>query len=88
MRCQRGRLFGYVAFRCVRCEPSHRSEMTSQLLWGEPQQILDAKGEWLLVRGLLDGFVGWVPVGSLMQAFRAVERWAIVRVRCDRLFVV
>lgn len=70
----------------LRAEPSHRSEMVSQLLWGEPQQILDGKKEWLQVRGLLDGYVGWVPVGSLMQAFRTVEKWAIVRMRWAPLY--
>ncbi len=70
----------------LRAEPHHRSEMVSQLLWGEPQQILDIQGGWLLVRGLLDGYVGWVPVGSVMLAFRVVERWAVVRVRWAPLF--
>jgi hypothetical protein len=70
----------------LRAEPDHRSEMVSQLLWGEPQQILDMRGGWLLVRGLLDGYVGWVPVGSLVQAFRTTSRWAVVRVRWAPLF--
>lgn len=62
----------------LRAEPSHRSEMVSQLLWGEPQQILTEHGGWLQVRGYLDGYIGWVPVGTLAAAQPEGEGWAVV----------
>jgi SH3-like domain-containing protein len=43
----------------VRNEPSHRSEMTSQLLFGE-LQVMEEKEEWLKVRCCYDGYEGWV----------------------------
>lgn len=65
----------------LRAEPSHRSEQVSQLLWGEPQQILLAEKGWLYVRGILDGYVGWVPVGTLRWAVNPSGGWAVVQQR-------
>lgn len=65
----------------LRAEPSHRSEMVSQLLWGEPQQILTEHRGWLEVRGYLDGYIGWVPVGTLAAAWPEGEGWAVVHRR-------
>ncbi|MCS7189512.1 MAG: C40 family peptidase [Bacteroidia bacterium] len=62
----------------LRAEPSHRSEMVSQLLWGEPQQILTEERGWLFVRGWIDGYIGWIPAGALMSAWRDEEELAIV----------
>ncbi len=65
----------------LRAEPSHRSEMVSQLLWGEPQQIFSEHQGWLQVRGYLDGYIGWVPVGTLMAAWSEGGGWAVVQRR-------
>lgn len=62
----------------LRAEPSHRSEQVSELLWGEPQQILDEMKGWLYVRGWMDGYAGWVVAGSLMPAWKGSEGWAVV----------
>ncbi len=70
----------------LRAEPNHRSEMVSQLLWGEPQDILIVEKNWILVRGLLDGYVGWVPAGTLIRTFRTSLGWAMVRVRWASLY--
>lgn len=65
----------------LRAEPSHRSEQVSELLWGEPQQVLDHEKGWLLVRGWIDGYVGWIPAGTLLQAYYDGSGWAIVKRR-------
>jgi cell wall-associated NlpC family hydrolase len=44
----------------VRFEPSDRSEMVSQILFGETFSILEEKGNWLLVRMHLDNYEGWI----------------------------
>ncbi|MCS6789580.1 MAG: C40 family peptidase [Bacteroidia bacterium] len=62
----------------LRAEPTHRSEMVSTLLWGEPQQILLQERDWLQVRGWIDGYVGWVPTGALMPAYLPEREWGIV----------
>ncbi|MCX8111635.1 MAG: C40 family peptidase [Bacteroidia bacterium] len=70
----------------LRAEPSHRSEQVSELLWGEPQQILETQGGWCLVRGHLDGYLGWVEVGSLQRAYYDGSGWALVYKREAPLF--
>jgi len=49
-----------VAAAPVRKEPSHRSEMTSQLLFGETAQVLEEKEEWRKIKCTYDGYEGWL----------------------------
>ncbi len=44
----------------LRAEPSHRSEMVSQVLFGESFKVLDFKDSWLYVRLAYDDYVGWI----------------------------
>jgi len=44
----------------IRNEPSHRSEMTSQLLFGEMAILLEEKEEWRKIKCLHDGYEGWL----------------------------
>jgi cell wall-associated NlpC family hydrolase len=44
----------------VRLEPSDRSEMVTQVLFGETFSILEEKGNWLLIRMHLDNYEGWI----------------------------
>lgn len=53
----------------LRAQPAHRSEQVSELLFGEPQQVLDFHKGWVFVRGWLDGYAGWVEAGTIMQAY-------------------
>jgi len=48
-----------VAAAPVRREPSHRSEMTSQLLFGDRIDVLEAQAEWFRIRCLYDNYEGW-----------------------------
>lgn len=57
-----------VAICPMRGAADHRAEMTSQLLLGEPVDVIDEqKGEWLLVRSLHDGYEGWCQKVQLAQ---------------------
>lgn len=49
----------------VRKEPSHRSEMVSQLLFGEYVQTGEERDEFVFVRGRYDGYEGWVQAKQL-----------------------
>jgi cell wall-associated NlpC family hydrolase len=49
-----------VAAAPVRKEPSHRTEMIDQLLFGQTMQVLEAKEEWFKIRSLYDNYEGWV----------------------------
>jgi hypothetical protein len=44
----------------MRAEPSERSEMVSQLLFGEPFAILQSDGGWSRIRSEADGYEGWI----------------------------
>ncbi len=44
----------------MRSEPSERSEMVSQLLFGETYEIIDEKEGWLLIRCNYDNYEGWI----------------------------
>lgn len=46
----------------IRSTPSDKSEMISQLLFGELFEVLETKGrKWLKIRGHSDNCVGWLP---------------------------
>jgi cell wall-associated NlpC family hydrolase len=49
-----------VAAAPVRKEPSHKTEMTNQLLFGETLEVLEIKEGWLRVRSMYDRYEGWV----------------------------
>lgn len=52
----------------LRLEPSDRSEMVSQLLFGETYHIIDELKGWLLVKVLHDGYEGWMDIKQSMPA--------------------
>src|SRR5262249_34167582 len=43
----------------LRAESSHRTEMTTQLIFGECCEILEQAKEWSRVRVRYDGYEGW-----------------------------
>lgn len=44
----------------VRREPDDRSEMVTQLLFGELLEINEHQGNWLRIRNAHDGYIGWI----------------------------
>ena len=44
----------------VRIEPSHRSELCNQLLFGETYIIHEAKDDWVKITGSFDNYRGWI----------------------------
>ena len=44
----------------VRIAPSHKSELTSQLLFGEDFQILETKNSWSYIKTAYDNYEGWI----------------------------
>ena len=44
----------------VRKEPSERSEMITQLLFGESTKVLDDEGRWFYIRMIYDNYEGWI----------------------------
>lgn len=51
----------------LRGEPSHRSEMVSQVLFGEHFEMLDTLNEWIKIRMAYDGYIGWILQSQCIQ---------------------
>ncbi len=52
----------------VRSSASDKSEMVSQILFGEMVEILERKGkQWLKVRCIWDNYIGWVSAKQLQR---------------------
>ena len=57
-----------ICLQCVipaRAEPSHSSEMVTQILFGELLRILSFENEWANVEMAYDDYQGWIPVNQL-----------------------
>ena len=46
----------------LRSGPAHKSEMLSQILFGEKYSIIDAVGSWRKIETLFDNYAGWVDI--------------------------
>ena len=51
----------------LRSGPTHRSEMLSQVLFGEKYTILDKIGHWLKIEMQFDNYQGWIDSNHLQQ---------------------
>jgi hypothetical protein len=57
----------------MRKEPAERSEMTSQLLFGETFEIQQTQGAWILIRTHFDKYSGWISKSMLMPL--SADKW-------------
>ncbi|KIA84897.1 hydrolase Nlp/P60 [Kaistella solincola] len=56
-----------VSVAALRSEPSHRAEMTSQLLYGETVKILAIEGKFLKIQMDFDQYEGWVDAQQISE---------------------
>jgi gamma-D-glutamyl-L-lysine dipeptidyl-peptidase len=49
----------------VRSEPSHKSEMVTQVLFGELLRILSSEKEWVKVQLAYDDYTGWILLNQV-----------------------
>jgi len=59
--------FTIVPVAPLRAEPSHRSEMISQLLFGELADLLDEMKDFIKVKCRYDGYEGWCQRSQLID---------------------
>lgn len=59
----------------MRGQASHRAEMVSQLLFGEPVELLESENDWTKIRAVADGYEGWCQHAQLliMESFDAAS---------------
>lgn len=75
----------------VRIEPSDRSEMVTQLLFGEIVDTLEEQDNWIMVRSFSDNYEGWVDRKSLFKLTdKEVSRWldGQTPIYSDQVYVV
>ena len=58
----------------MRREPSHRSEMVNQGLFGEVFEVLSQEQEWTQIRLGHDGYEGWVLQAQVAEISRESYR--------------
>ena len=68
--------FALLPLAPLRAAPSERSEMVSQLLFGEAVEVLEQGAGWLHVRNAADRYEGWV--GSAQCQPIGLEEYAIL----------
>ncbi|HLT42272.1 MAG TPA: C40 family peptidase [Sphingobacteriaceae bacterium] len=56
----------------LRVEATHRSEMASQVLFGEFFEVLDSRKSWSLIRLAYDGYEGWVEDKQFVEISKSL----------------
>ena len=51
----------------LRSGPSHKTEMLSQVLFGERYRILEKSGLWMKIETLFDKYTGWIDMDHLQH---------------------
>lgn len=51
----------------LRSAPAHRSEMLSQVLFGEKYVVEDKSGIWMKIKTLFDNYEGWIDMDHLQH---------------------
>jgi cell wall-associated NlpC family hydrolase len=60
----------------VRAETNDRSELVTQLLFGELVEILEVFNQWLKIRSFMDGYEGWTDFKQVQELReKEVSRW-------------
>lgn len=52
----------------LRSGPSHKTEMLSQILFGEKYTIIDKAGKWMKIETLYDKYRGWIDMDHLQHS--------------------
>jgi gamma-D-glutamyl-L-lysine dipeptidyl-peptidase len=52
----------------LRSGPSHKTEMLSQILFGEKYSVIDKAGSWLKVETIFDSYMGWIDSDHLQHS--------------------
>ncbi len=61
---------GVCHLSCIalRAAPTSKSEMVSQLLFGETYRVIEEEGEWLQVMADFDNYQGWLNITQYSEA--------------------
>lgn len=73
MQPEKGRVF--LALVPGKAEPSDKSELVTELLFGEAYEVLDQSGNWLLVRCEHDGYECWIDTKLAGEDEHSTYKW-------------
>ncbi|NCI46518.1 C40 family peptidase [Sediminibacterium soli] len=59
----------------MRKEASHRTEMVSQMLFGEAAELLETTRDFLRIRALFDGYEGWCQRTQFAEVPETEKTW-------------
>lgn len=51
----------------LRSAPTHKSEMMSQVLFGEKYTIIDKAGSWIKIETVFDNYQGWIDMDHIQH---------------------
>jgi cell wall-associated NlpC family hydrolase len=51
----------------LRSGPSHKTEMLSQILFGEKYTVMEKSGTWMKIETLFDKYMGWIDMDHLQH---------------------
>ncbi len=68
---------GICIYNTIPCreEPSHKSQLSTQLLFGETYQVLDMQGEWLLIACDHDDYQAWIHTNQHTEYTKSEEHF-------------
>jgi hypothetical protein len=52
----------------LRSGPSHKTEMLSQILFGEKYSVMEKSGTWMKIETLFDKYTGWIDMDHLQYS--------------------
>jgi gamma-D-glutamyl-L-lysine dipeptidyl-peptidase len=52
----------------LRSGPSHKTEMLSQILFGEKYTVIDKAGTWMKIETIFDAYQGWIDMAHLQHS--------------------
>ena len=52
----------------LRSGPSHKTEMLSQILFGEKYSVIDKAGTWMKIETIFDKYMGWIDMDHLQHS--------------------
>jgi gamma-D-glutamyl-L-lysine dipeptidyl-peptidase len=52
----------------LRSGPSHKTEMLSQILFGEKYSVIDKAGSWMKIETFFDKYLGWIDMDHLQHS--------------------
>ena len=75
--CSMNQAINLTPITPIRSQPSHRSEMVSQLLFGEGVKTGNTQDEFVEVQAMYDGYTGWVQQRQLTPVEALPANWQI-----------